>query len=151
MSYFGKRYVVDTNTLTQLGDRRRANAIFLESAVIPEEVLFEASEFPDLESLRGNVHPTTPRMLHWLIRILDTVLYDDTRLINLYANQGNADPLLVACALEGQEHDNDSLLPCEWIVVSADGAVRAKAKAFGLKVLSNAEFAAIIDEADDEQ
>lgn len=147
MSDFGRRYVIDTNALSQLGTQRRASSFFLESAVIPEEVLHEAQGFPDIESLRENVHPTTPRVLRWLTEILRTVPDDDTALLDLYANLGNADPLVVACALEGQEHDSQYLDPPDWIVVTNDGAVRAKAEEFGLKVLTNSEFADLIDEA----
>lgn len=30
-----------------------------------------------------------------------TISIDDTSLVDLYANLGNADPILVACALDG--------------------------------------------------
>lgn len=148
MNDFGQRFVIDTNALSQLGKQRRASTFFLENASIPAEVIHEASGFPDIESLRDNVHPTTPRVLHWLSRIMASVPVGDTTLVDLYANRGNADPLVVACALEGQEHDNQMLMSPEWIVVTADEAVRKKAEEFGLKVLSNREFAALIDDSD---
>jgi len=151
VSGFGQRYVIDTNALSQLGKARRASTFFLEHAVIPEEVMHEAAGFPDIASLRDNVHPTTPRVLHWLAEVLSTVPDDDTRLIDLYANLGSADPLVVACALEGQEYDSQFLLAPEWIIVTGDEAVRAKAEEFGLKVLSNSQFAALVDEAGLEQ
>jgi rRNA maturation endonuclease Nob1 len=147
MSDFGRRYVVDTNALSQLGRRRRASEYFLESAVIPEAVRHEAKGFPDITSLRDNVHPTTPRVLQLLVEVMATVPDTDTRLVNLYANLGNADPLVVACALEGQEHDGQYLIAPEWFVVTGDEAVRDKAEEFGLKVLSNSQFAALIDGA----
>ncbi|MCT1691457.1 hypothetical protein M3B11_10940 [Brevibacterium sp. p3-SID960] len=148
MNAFGRRFVIDTNALSQLGRKRRASEFFLENAVIPEEVLHESAGFPDIATLHDNVHPTTPRVLHWLSRIMETVPSGDTRLVDLYANRGNADPLVVACALEGQEHDNQMLLSPEWVVVTADEAVRKKAREFGLKVLSNSEFAVLIDNTD---
>jgi rRNA maturation endonuclease Nob1 len=151
MSDFGRRYVVDTNALTQLGKQRRASEYFLESAVIPEAVLREANGFPDIKSLHDNVHPTTPRVLQLLVEVMATVPDTDTRLVNLYANLGNADPLVIACALEGQEHDSQCLIAPEWFVVTGDEAVRDKAEEFGLKVLSNSQFAALIDVAGDEQ
>lgn len=151
MSRFEQRYVIDTNALSQLTRRRRATTFFRESTVIPEEVLHEAAGFPDIDSLRENVHPTTPRVLHWLIEVLATVPDNDTRLIDLYANRGNADPLVIACALEGQEHDGQYLWPTEWIVVTADEAVRDKAKEFKLEVLINDRFADLIDEHDDQR
>ena len=72
----------------------------------------------------------------------------DTRLVDLYANHGNADPLVVACALDGKEEDSQYLDPKEWVVVTGDEAVRDKAEEFGLKVVTNEEFAAIIDSAE---
>lgn len=146
MSAFGQRFVIDTNALSQLGRSRRSSKFFLEQAVIPEEVMREASGFPDASALRDNVHPTTPRMLEKLIEIMATVPTHDTRLVDLYANRGNADPLVVACALEGQEYDSQFLMSPEWVVVTADEAVRDKAQQFGLVVLSNDEFAHLIDE-----
>ncbi|NHI16783.1 hypothetical protein [Microbacterium excoecariae] len=148
MKDFGQRFVIDTNALSQLGRRRRESEFFLQNAVIPEEVMHEASGFPDVATMRDNVHPTTPRVLHWLSQIMATVPSGDTSLVDLYANRGNADPLVVACALEGQEHDNQLLLSPEWVVVTADEAVWNKAQEFGLTVLSNSEFAALIDSKD---
>lgn len=145
MSDFGQRFVIDTNALSQLGRQRRASTFFLENAVIPEEVIHEASGFPDIAALRDNVHPTSPRVLHWLSLIMASVPDEDIRLVDLYANRGNADPLVVACALEGQEHDSQLLLSPEWVVVTADEAVRDKAQEFGLAVLSNSEFSALVD------
>jgi len=149
MSGFGRRYVIDTNTLSQLGKLRRASTFFLENAVIPEEVMHEAGGFPDIASLRDNVHPTSPRVLQLLTEVLSTVPDSDIRLVDLYANRGNADPLVVACALEGQEHDNQFLISPAWMVVTADEAVLAKAQEFGLQVLSNIEFGELIDELED--
>lgn len=147
MSEFGRRFVVDTNVLSQLGRRRRESGYFLENAVIPEAVLYEARDFPDVDALRGNVHPTTPRMLEWLVKVMATVPSTDTRLVDLYANLGNADPLVIACALEGQEYDSQFLMAPDWYVISGDAAVCAKAREFELAVLSNTQFADLIDRA----
>lgn len=73
----------------------------------------------------------------------------DTRLVDLYANLGAADPLVIACALDGQAEDSQYLDAPEWIVVTGDEAVREKSREFGLKVLSSAEFIIIIDEAEE--
>ncbi|ASN20130.1 hypothetical protein [Arthrobacter sp. YN] len=145
MSAFGRRYVIDTNALSQLGRKRRASKYFQENAVIPEAVLQESQGFPDIKSLQNNVHPTTPRVLRILAEVMASIPPADTRLINLYANLGNADPLVVACALEGQEHDDQTLMPPQWCVVTGDDAVSEKAKEFALTVLTNSEFAELID------
>lgn len=145
---FGERYVVDTNTLSQLRRDRRASDFFRENAVIPAEVLREAEGFPDIRELRKNLRPTTSQILDWLVKIMATVPAEDRTLIDLYANHGGADPLVVACALDGQAEDSVFLDSPEWIVVTGDDALRRKAKEFGLKVLGNAEFAAMIDTAE---
>ena len=150
MNGFGHRYVVDTNTLSQLGKHRRTTAFFLNNAVIPSEVLHEAQSFPDIRTLQKNLHPTTSQVLEWLAKIMATVPADDTKLINLYANKGGADPLVVACALDGQAQDSQYLDAAEWVVVTGDDALRDKAKEFGLKVLSNAEFTAVIDASENQ-
>lgn len=148
MNDIGQKYVVDTNVLSQLRRHRRASAFFRENALIPAEVLHEAAGFPDIDMLRKYIYPTTQPVLIWLMKVMATVPAGDTRLVDLYANQGNADPLVVACALDGQERDSQYLDPNEWIVVTGDEAVRDKAEAFGLKVVTNEEFAAIIDSAE---
>lgn len=145
MSDFGYRFVVDTNVLSQIGKRRRATKFFLKNTVLPDAVIHEAQGFPDIDLLRHNAHPTTPRLLEFLIKVMATVPYTDTALVNLYANLGNADPQVVATALEGKEYDSQFLLAPEWIVVTGDAAVRAKAMEFSLKVLSKDEFARLID------
>jgi hypothetical protein len=145
VSGFGQRYVIDTNALSQLKRHRRASAFFSEHAVIPSEVLREASGFPDVSELRQNLYPTTPHVLGWLTKIMETVPADDTKLVDLYANKGGADPLVIACALDGQAADNVYIDTPEWVVVTDDDAVRRKAKEFGLMVLSSTEFAAIVD------
>jgi hypothetical protein len=145
MSGYGQKYVLDTNTLSQIGRRRRDSDFFKENVVLPEEVLREAGEFPDLGNLRRRLYPTTAQVLEGLVRVMATVPVDDTRLVDLYRNKGGADPLLVACALDGQARDSAYLDAPEWVVVTADDAARRKAKEFGLTTLSNTEFAALID------
>ena len=84
-------------------------------------------------------------VLEWLIQVMRSVPADDTTLVDLYRNKGAADPLLVACALDGQSRDSVYLDAPEWVVVTADDAVRRKAREFGLRSLTNAEFASVID------
>ena len=148
MSGFGQRFVVDTNTLSQIGKRRRASAFFLNNVVIPEEVLHEAGASADIGTLENLIYPTTADVLNHLVRIMATVAIEDNSLVNLYSNKGSADPLLVACALDAQGRDSDLLYAPEWIVVTNDEAVRIKAEQFALKSLTNVEFAALIDESE---
>ena len=138
-------FVVDTNVLTQLGSSRRASAFFRKNARIPAEVLHESRGFPDIDELWKNVYLTTATVLNHLARVLETIDTADTELIDLYANEGNADPFVVACALDGRDQDESLLFSPEWLVVTGDRALRDKAKEFGLKVLSKEEFASMID------
>lgn len=79
-------------------------------------------------------------------RVMARVDPSDTRLVDLYANLGAADPLVIACALDGQAEDSQYLGAPDWVVVTGDQAVREKSQEFGLEVLSSAEFSTIIDE-----
>ena len=73
----------------------------------------------------------------------------ETKFVDLYANLGNADPLVVATALDGQREDNETLLARTWTVVTSDKAVQAKAREFGLAVHSNEEFLDFVEAATD--
>lgn len=145
MSAFGSEYVIDNNTLAQLSRSQRASKFFQANVRIPSEVLYEARGFSDIKELRRNEYPTTSAVLLQLARVMATVKTTDTALVNLYANQGNADPIVVACALDGRFHDSQYAVAPEWFVVTGDRAVRAKAEEFKVTVLSNAEFAALIE------
>ena len=141
MNWDATCYVVDTNTLTQLSRPQRATDLFHQSVRIPRAVLAEASGLPDIDELTALEYRTTPSVLRCLIAILETVPPTDTDLLDLYKNLGNADPFLVACALDGREKEQGSLFPRAWIVVTDDGAARKKAEEFELVTLSNQEFA----------
>lgn len=145
MSAFGTRYLIDTNALSQLRQHRRASKFFQANAMIPTEVLHEADGFPDIEALTQFEYTTTPSVLRWLMTVMATVPSDDTGLINLYLNQGSADPLMVACALDAREREEQHLDAMEWVVVTDDKAVRAKAYEFQVPVLTHAQFADLID------
>lgn len=139
------KYVVDTNTLIQLNKNQRSSSFFLEHAVAPMEVLKEADGLPDSELLQQILRPTTARTLHWLALIMKSIRVGDSRLVNLYANKGSADPLVLACALEAQEAESSYLDPAEWVIVTDDHALRTKAREFEVCYFTNSEFAAKID------
>lgn len=80
-----------------------------------------------------------------LIEIMASVPASDTTLVNLYANLGDTDPLVVATALDGQRADEAALFGPVWIVVSGDKAVLQTAQEFELPVQNNAELQAIIE------
>lgn len=146
MSDYGQVYVIDNNALSYIKRKHRASEFFKEHCRIPSEVLHEAAGFPDIEELKLLEYPTTARVLAILIEVMATVPVMDTKLVNLYANLGNADPLIVATALDGQRGDTATLFGPAWIVVSSDAAVEAKAREFGLAVTTNTEFLAFLED-----
>jgi len=143
------RFVVDTNALSRLGQSRRASVYFRETARIPSEVLYESQGFPDIGDLRPNEYTTTPEVLDHLAKVMETIEVKDSKLINLYSNTGNADPLVVACALDGQKRGEYSLFHRnqKWVIVSDDKALCTKAEEFKVKVISSDELAALIDKS----
>ncbi len=142
-------FVVDTNVLARLGRTRVATAFFRKNARIPEEIKYESRGLPEIFELQENVYLTTATVLSHLAKVLKTIDTGDTELIDLYRNEGNADPFVVACALDGQSQSEHMLFTDEWIVVTDDNAVRGKAQEFGIKVLCYEEFALLIDDSQD--
>ena len=141
MSWGDSTYFVDTNTLTQLTRPLRSTELFRGSVRIPRAVLAEAKGLPDISELKSLEYPTTASVLRCLVTVLETVPIDDTRLLDLYRNRGNADPFLVACAIDARNQEPVTLFPQTWVVVSGDTAVREKAAEFELTTLTNREFA----------
>ena len=141
-------YLVDNNALSALGQRRRSTEYFRAHCRITDEVLYEAREFPDiaeLEALRYEVGPeVTRRVLVQLVKVMKSVPTSDTDLVDLYANKGNADPIIVACALDAMFQEECTLMPATWTIVSDDGAVRTKASEFGVPVLTSEEFKVVV-------
>lgn len=138
-------YLVDNNALSKLTAQQRSSVFFRQTCRMPSEVLHEANGFPDIADLKENEYRTTTSVLDALRRVMATVPTDDTKLVNLYANQGNADPLIVACAIDAQLKNEQLLFGPTWAIVSDDKAVQAKAREFGIDVRTSTEFVAIID------
>lgn len=145
MNDYGHMYVIDNNALSFLTHEHRASDFFKEHCRIPSEVLHEAEGFPDIEELKLLEYSITANVLALIIEVMASVPVGDTKLVNLYANLGNADPLVVATALDGQRTDETALFGPTWIVVSGDKAVQATAREFGLAVKTNHEFLAILE------
>lgn len=146
MTWSDFRYLIDNNALSHLTQDQRASAFFRDRCHIPSEVLHEARGFPDFESLKANEYPTTAQVLNVLIEVMATIPVDDTKLVDLYSNRGNADPLLVACAVDAQRRSSEGVLFAPtWVVVSDDKAVQAKAGEFGITVMANSQFAAVLE------
>ncbi|MFJ7619802.1 hypothetical protein ACIQYZ_13475 [Rhodococcus erythropolis] len=142
-------YLVDNNALSALGRHRRSTEFFRAHCRIPDEVLYEAREFPDIAELRALRYEEGPdvarRVILQLISVMRTVPTSDTDLVDLYANKGNADPIIVACALDAKSQEECTLMPATWTIVSDDRAVRTKAGEFEVAVLTGEEFKTIVD------
>lgn len=126
-------YLIDNNVLSHLSPARRTSEFFRTQCRIPSEVLHEADGYSDAEVLKEVEYPTTASVLKFLQTVMATVTEEDTALVNLYANKGAADPLLVACALDGIRESEKCLFGPAWIIVSNDKAVRAKALELGVE------------------
>jgi hypothetical protein len=143
----GYKYLIDNNALSKLTRQQRASNFFHQNCLIPTEVLHEARGYPDADQLSAVEYRTTGRVLGILGEVMATVASDDTTLVDLYGNRGNADPLLVACALDGNRDAEDGLFGWTWVIVSNDKAVRAKASSFDIKVRTSDEFASVLEGA----
>ena len=141
----GRVYVLDNNALSFLKGEHRASSFFKMHCLIPQEVLHEAEGFPDIEELRRLEYPVTEGVLRHLVEVMASVPVGDTKFVNLYANLGNADPLVVATALDGHHKNDLALFGLTWTVVSGDKAVQATAHEFGLDVMTNQEFLTAIE------
>jgi len=136
----GHRYLLDNNVLSRLTAEERSRSFIRENCRIPSEVLHEARFLQDAAALAALEYRTTARVLRQLQRVMERVPVDDVRLVNLYSGKGNADPMLVACALDAVQEENEGLFGDEWAIVSNDDAVLAMARLFGITVLRSGEF-----------
>jgi hypothetical protein len=137
-------YVVDSNVLSRLTLSQRSSAFFREHCRIPSEVLYEASGFPDIPSLRKLEYRVTPEVLMGVREVMQTVEPGDFKLIDLYRNKGSADPVVIATALVEQRRGQETLFAPNWVVVSDDNAVRAKAMDMDLHILGAKGFADLL-------
>lgn len=133
-------YLLDNNALSHLTRAQRASSFFHEHCYLPSEIIHEAQGYPDVASFKDTEYPTTANVLKHLRTVMETVPAKDTTLVNLYANKGAADPMLIACALDGMEEAATLLWGPTWVVVSNDNAVRAKAAEFDVEACTREEF-----------
>lgn len=137
-------YVLDANVLSRLSSEQRRNPFLHAHCKIPSEVLHEIQGFPDIEQLRALDFPMTAGVLECLTEVMKTLKPSDFKLVDLYGNKGNADPILVATALTGMRRAAETLFSEEWVVVSDDQAVRAKASELGVGSLSTTDFVLLL-------
>lgn len=140
-------YLLDANALSRLSAGQRRSPFLRDHCKIPSEVLYEIRGFPDVEHLRALEERLDAEVLESLRQVMGTIPPDDFRLVDLYGNKGNADPILVATALTGMRRAADTLFAEQWAVVTDDEAVRAKATRFDVVWLSSAEFGSLLSSA----
>jgi hypothetical protein len=133
-------YLIDNNVLSHLSLSQRASRFFLEQCRVPSEVIREAGGLDAAGLSKGVEYPTTARVLNMLRDVMATVPVGDTTFVNLYANKGSADPLLIACALDAIHEGEQLLVAPTWIVVSNDNAVLSKASEFGIETRTREQF-----------
>lgn len=134
------RFFIDTNVLSRLTRAQRASKFFRDHCSLCSEVLHEASGFPDLAELRRLEYPMSAGVLARVRVVMLTVPPGDFRLVDLYRNLGNADPILIASALEATEAESGRLFAVDWHIVSDDAAVISKAKEFDVTTLGYDDF-----------
>ncbi|MER3386863.1 MAG: hypothetical protein RIC81_00795 [Microcella pacifica] len=137
-----ERYLLDNNALSHLTAPQRSSTFFYDRCHLPSEIVYEAQGYPDANEFKNVEYPTTSRVLSHLSAVMATVPADDISLVNLYSNKGAADPMLIACALDGMEEAASHLWGPTWVVVSNDHAVRAKATELGVESCTREEFLA---------
>ncbi len=138
-------YFLDNNVVSHLSRQQLASAFFRERCHIPSEVLHEARGHRAIDLLQAVEYRTSARVLVALTEVLSTVSPTDTSLIDLYAGKGNADPILIACALLETRKAELLLVRPRWFVVSNDKPVHTKAADFGVATLSRDEFFSAVD------
>jgi len=142
----GRRYLLDNNVLARLTPEARSMPFVQENCRIPSEVLHEARFLPDAAVLAELEYRTTGGVLRQLQLVMERIRVDDVRLVNLYSGQGNADPMIVACALDAVREADEGLFGDEWVIVSNDGAVLALAHQFTITTLTSTDFDALLAE-----
>lgn len=142
-----RQYIIDTNTLTYLKAERRRTSFFRQKCFIPSAVLREARGFPDYSELCKREIPTDELILRKLKLVMSKLNTTDTRLVNLYKNEGNADPFIIATALaqEHKERETPGLFSLPWVVVSDDKAVRKAANHHDIDCFTSKQLADEID------
>lgn len=136
-------YLVDNNVLTRLGREERASVFLRSQCHVTEDVLHEARGFAD--ELGGvPVRPVSGAVLRSLAHVMGTVDPQDTSLVDLYANKGSADPVLVAVAIDMADEEAQTLVPRQVVLVTGDKAVALTAQRLGVSTLGFEDFQRVL-------
>lgn len=141
-----KRYLVDNNALIALNRGRVASAFFRAHCQVTTDVLREAQEHAHFAQLRAGAYPLTPAVLEQVRTVMSHLTIGDTNLVDLYGNQGTADPSLVASALDAIAADENALFHDDWAIVTNDRGVEDAAARHGVATIKPADLADLIDQ-----
>lgn len=133
-------FLLDNNALSHLTLSQRASQFFRERCFLPTEIIHEAGGFPDAAAFKDIEYPTTANVLKHLSTVMAAIPSSDTKFVNLYANKGAGDPMLIACALDGMEKAAPLLWGPTWVVISNDNAVRTVSIELGIEARTRDEF-----------
>lgn len=137
-----RRYLVDNNALFHIPRAMRTSEEFRNAVRLPSEVVHETGPYATKYDLQPLEYKPTPSVLRHLKDVMNQVPTDDFELVDLYAGEGAADPLLIACALDGAEQRRQVLVGEIYTVVSDDIAVREACERHQVRCTSAADFAA---------
>lgn len=138
-------YLIDTNALLALGRHRRESATFRTHCHVTADVAHEAGRrWPETAPQIAVTH----QILERLTEVLATLAPGETDVLDLYANKGMADPVLIATALVLQEESDQTLFPARWIIATSDRGVRGCAESHGVEWIDPADLGALIDRSD---
>ena len=141
------RYLIDNNVLNALRRDHIRTDFFSDYCQVTADVLCEAREHSERAALALHSRPHTTGFLMRMRDVMETLEAGDTRLIDLYGNNGAADPGLIASILEAADDDGNKLLSDSWILVTNDQAVAVKAAEFDISVITPMELAILIDDS----
>ena len=140
-------YLVDNNALIALRRRRVQSAFFRAHCRVTTDVLREAAEHPDRPLLEATAVELTPLVLEEIRAVMSEVGVGDTRLVDLYANKGTADPGMIASVRAARAAEEGMLFTDTWVIVTNDRAVETIANEHGVQTMKPAELADLIDAA----
>lgn len=136
-------YLLDNNILARLTRDQRRSGSLRARCFITEDVLHEARGFAE-EVTDLQVRPVTGAVLAQLKRVMESIAPSDTSLVDLYANKGSADPVLVATALDMVDEEAQTLMPRPIVLVTEDKAVALTCQKLGVTTLGFDNFVQIL-------
>lgn len=139
-----ERYLVDTNALFRLPEDLRTSSDLRAISRFPSEVIQEAGQYASTYDLFRFEYRTSATVLEHLKEVMAKVPTNDFSLVKLYENEGCADPLLVACALDAADKRAHELVGEVYVVATDDVPTREACARHGVRWLSTAEFVALL-------